>query len=64
MLLHAERPLGISLRILPCNLSIQACIKSVGNHAIVFGLRKQGKIPVFIVLWRLPRPAPNFTKLT
>ena len=33
MLLHAERPLGISLRIFPCNSSIQACIKSVGNHA-------------------------------
>ena len=33
MLLHTERPLGISLRILPCNSSIQACIKSVGNHA-------------------------------
>ena len=33
MLLHAERPLGISLRILPSNSSIQACIKSFGNHA-------------------------------
>ena len=51
MLLHAERPLGISLRILPCNSSIQACIKSVGNQAKKsFGLRKQGKIPVFSAL--------------
>ena len=52
MLLHAERPLGISLRILPCNSSqIQACIKSVGNHAKKsFGLRKQDKIPVFSAL--------------
>ena len=33
MLLHAERPLGISLRIFPCNSSIQECIKSVRNHA-------------------------------
>ena len=33
MLLHAERPLGISLQFLPCNSSIQACTKSVGNHA-------------------------------
>ena len=33
MLLHADRPLGISLQILSCNSSIQACIKSVGNHA-------------------------------
>ena len=51
MLLHAERPLGISLRILPCNSSIQACIKSVGNHAKKFGLRKQGKIPVSSALF-------------
>ena len=49
MLLHAERPLGISLRILPCNSSIQACIKSVGNHAKK-SLRKQGKIPDFSAL--------------
>ena len=43
MLLHAERPLGINLQIFPCNLSIQACIKSVGNHArkSYFGLRKR-----------------------
>ena len=45
MLLHAERPLGISLRILPCNSSIQACKKSVGNHA-----KKSYKIPVFSAL--------------
>ena len=34
------------------NSSIQACIKSVGNprKEIVFGLRKQGKIPVFSAL--------------
>ena len=32
MLLHAERPLGITLRILPCNSSIQACIKPVANY--------------------------------
>ena len=54
MLLHAERPLGISFRILPCNSSIQACIKSVGKiksrKEIVLGLRKQGKIPVFSAL--------------
>ena len=52
MLLHAERPLGISLRILPCNLSIQACTKSVGNHAkkSYLALTKQGKIPVFSAL--------------
>ena len=51
MLLHAERPMGISFRILPCNSSIQACIKSVGNRKeIVFGLRKQGKIQVFNAL--------------
>ena len=53
MLLHTQRPLGISLRILPCNSSTQACIKSVDNHAkklIVLGLRKQGKIPVFNAL--------------
>ena len=34
MLLHAERPLGISLRILPCNSSIQACIKSVPLNVV------------------------------
>ena len=39
------RMLGISLRILPCNSSTQACIKSVGNHA-----KKSYKIPVFSAL--------------
>ena len=42
MLLHAERSLGI-------NSSIQACIKSVGNHAKK-SLRKQGKITDFSAL--------------
>ena len=65
MLLHAERPLGISLRILPCNSSIQACIKSVGNHEKKSYLAKENWVKFqFLVLWRLPRPVPNFTKLT
>ena len=54
MLLHAERPLGISLRVLPCNSSIQACIKSIGiltqRNRIWLNLRKQGRIPVFSAL--------------
>ena len=49
MSLHAERPLGINLGILPCNPSIQACIKSVGNHAKKLYLA-QGKIPDFSAL--------------
>ena len=56
VLLFADRPLGISLRFL-ANAKIQACIKSIGNHA------KKSCLASFLELSRLPRPAPNFLKL-